>query len=263
MSGGRGVDLREAVTVVTGASSGIGAATAEAFARKGASVVCVARRADRLTETVTRCAVAGGRGHAVAVDVASDGAAELILAEARERYGPVDVLVNNAGIPLHRDAAATSAEEIEHVFAVNYFAAVRLTMAVLPSMLDRRRGSVINVTSVAGYLPNPQESAYGASKAALSQWSHGLAIDLHNRGVHVGVVSPGPIETEIWGLTDLKYGGKRFPAAVVADAIVGAVERGRVHVTAPRRFGMFPAMYPLTGRAFRWGLRRYARAVGD
>jgi len=257
------MSLDGTVAIVTGASSGIGAATAEAFARKGASVACVARRADRLAETLARCTKVAGAGHAITADVADEDAAERIVAETVHRLGPVDVVVNNAGIPLHRDAAETSVADIERIMAVNFFAAVRLTMAVLPSMIERGRGVVINVTSVAGYLPNPQEAAYGASKAALSLWSHGLSVDLHNRGVHVGVVSPGPIETEIWGLSDLKYGGKRFPAATVADAIVGAVEHGRVHVTSPRRFGLFPAIYPVTGRGFRWGLRRFARAVGD
>ena len=253
----RGLRLRGAVAVVTGASSGIGAETAVTLARHGARVACVARRADRLAATVERCRSAGGDAVAVAVDLAERAAAERVVVATRRDLGPVDVVVNNAGISLHKHAADTTVEEIEQVFAVNYFAAVRLTMAALPGMLDRRRGSIVNVTSVAGYLPNPREAAYGAAKAALSLWSHGLSVDLHDSGVHVGVVSPGPIETEIWEHDGIVYPGKLYPPSVVADAVVGCIEHARVHVTAPRRFGVTPAMYPLVGAPVRWGLRRY------
>ena len=116
----------------------------------------------------------------------------------------------------------------------------------------------MNVTSVAGYVPNPGEAAYGATKAALSHWSHGLAIDLAATGVHVGVVSPGPIDTEIWSLDEeLSYTGRLFPTSVVAAAVARVIERDLVHVTAPRRFGAVGALYPLFGRQMRWGLRRY------
>jgi short-subunit dehydrogenase len=127
-------------------------------------------------------------------------------------------------------------------------------------MVARGRGSIVNVTSVSGYVPTPGEPAYGASKAALSRWSHGLAVELHGTGVHVGVLSPGPIDTEIWDHTGNEYSGKLYPATVVADAVVRMIEKGVVHQTVPRRFGLVSAVYPLVGRPFRWGLRRYAAA---
>jgi short-subunit dehydrogenase len=142
--------------------------------------------------------------------------------------------------------------------AVNFFGAVYLTMAALPGMLERRHGSIVNVTSVAGYVPNLKESAYGASKAALSRWSHGLAVDLHGQGVHVGVISPGPIDTDIW-LTEGEepYAGKLYPPEVVAAAVSRMIERGSVHRTVPSRFGAVGALYPLVGRAMRFGIRRF------
>jgi short-subunit dehydrogenase len=142
--------------------------------------------------------------------------------------------------------------------AVNFFAPVWLTMAALPGMIERGSGSVVNVTSVAGYVPNPGESAYGASKAALSRWSHGLAVDLHGTGVQVGVLSPGPIDTEIWSLDEeLTYNGRLYPPQVVADGVAHMIERGVTHMTVPRRYGAVGVLYPLLGRPMRWGLRKY------
>jgi short-subunit dehydrogenase len=141
---------------------------------------------------------------------------------------------------------------------INFLSAVQTTMAALPGMVERRRGSVVSITSVAGYIPNPNESAYGASKAALHLWSHGLGVDLHGTGVHVGVLSPGPIDTPIWALdeTPSSYTGKKYAPEVVAIGVVKMIEGETAHATVPRRFGAVGPMYalPLVGRAVRRGL---------
>ena len=250
------------VAVVTGASSGIGAAIATDLAGRGARIVAVARRADRLAEVVETCRASSPDSIAHPADVSSQAACDEVIATTEDRFGRVDILVNNAGISIHKNAARTSVEEIERLMAVNFFAPVYLSMAALPGMLERRDGSIVNVTSVAGYVPNPGESAYGASKAALSRWSHGLAVDLDGTGVHVGVVSPGPIDTEIWSLDEEQsYTGKLYPPQVVAEAVAKMIERRVTHLTAPRRYGAVGALYPLVGRPMRWGIRRYeARA---
>jgi len=250
------------VAVVTGASSGIGAAIATDFAGRGARVVAVARRADRLAATIEACHGTSPESVAHPADVSSRAACEEVIRDAEARFGRVDILVNNAGISTHKDAARTTVDEIERVMAVNFFAAVHLTMAALPGMLERHHGSIVNVTSVAGYVPNAGEAAYGASKAALSRWSHGLAVDLAGTGVHVGVLSPGPIDTEIWSLDEeLSYTGKLYPPEVVARGAAKMIERRLTHLTVPRRYGAVGAMYPLLGRPMRWGMRRYeARA---
>ena len=250
--------FKERVAVVTGASSGIGAAVALELARRGAHVVAVARRRDRLAETVERCRAHSPESFAHAADVSSREACTEVVDAAEARFGRVDILVNNAGVSVHKHAIHTSGDDVERVMAVNFFAAVHLTMAALPGMLERAAGSIVNVTSVAGYVPNPRESAYGASKAALSRWSHGLAVDLHGTGVHVGVLSPGPIDTEIWSLDEeVSYRGRLHRPEVVATSVARMIQRGFPHQTVPRRYGVVGALYPLLGRPMRWGMRRY------
>jgi short-subunit dehydrogenase len=247
------VRIPGSVAVVTGASSGIGAATAVSLAAKGARVVAVARRADRLADVVARCPGAV----AVAVDVTASGAPERVIAAAHD-LGPVAILINNAGIPLHRPFTDCTSEQVERVIAVNLVAPMLLTMAVLPDMLGARRGSIVNVASVAADLPSPLEAVYGASKAGLARFADGLAMELAAEGIHVGVVSPGPIDTEIWQQVGT-YPGQLVPAQVVADAIVATVEQEHHARHAPRRYGIPGAFYPLFGRPMRWGIRRYIR----
>jgi short-subunit dehydrogenase len=255
------VEIRGAVAIVTGASSGIGAATAEELARRGATVVAVARRQDKLEEVVERCRAHTPESRTHPADVADRAECESLVQRAAGDFGRVDIIVNNAGISLRRHAAESSVEEIERVMAVNFYGAVYVTMAALPGMLERRHGSIVNVTSVAGYIPNPHESAYGASKAALSLWSHGLAVDLDGRGVHVGVLSPGPIDTEIWEKDEEEaaYDGVLYPPSLVAEGIAAMIESERVHATVPGRYGLVGALYPLLGGPMRRGLIAHQR----
>jgi short-subunit dehydrogenase len=250
--------IADRVAIVTGASSGIGAAIAVDLARRNARVAAVARREDRLAQTVADCRKYSPDSLALPADVGSRQACEGVVAEAVRRLGPVDIVVNNAGISNHKHVSATPVEEVEGMMAVNFFGPVYLTMAALPSMLQHGRGSIVNVTSVAGYVPNPGEAAYGASKAALSRWSHGLAVDLHGSGVNVGVISPGPIDTEIWSHDEeLVYEGRLHPPEIVARAVARMIETDTTHMTVPRRYGAVGVLYPLLGRPMRWGMRKY------
>ena len=260
--------IRGAVAVVTGASSGIGAATARELARHGAVIFAVARRADRLEETVHACervapaSTPHGAHVAHPADVGSQETCANVIALAHERFGRVDILVNNAGVSLHVDIATVAPQDVERVMAVNFFAPVYLTLAALPGMLERGRGSVVNVGSVAAVVPNAGEAAYGASKAALARWSHGLSVELHGTGVHAGMLHPGPIDTEIWATEgELGHTGKLYPPEVVARGVVRMIERRLVHLTVPRRFGTMGMLYPVLGTPLRWGLRRYDRQL--
>jgi short-subunit dehydrogenase len=155
----------------------------------------------------------------------------------------------------------TTYEDVEHMFEVNFFAAVTLALRVLPDMLARRSGSIINVTSVTAYLPDPREAAYGASKAALSLWAHSLSLDLQNSGIHVGVVSPGPIATETTLADPDYYSGRLYPATAVARDIVRMIEHGNVHRTSPRKFGLPAALYTVTGAPMRYMIGRQRGAA--
>jgi NAD(P)-dependent dehydrogenase (short-subunit alcohol dehydrogenase family) len=252
------MDFSGQVAVVTGASSGIGAATAVRLADLGVTVIGVARREDRLAETIARCRRHAPDSVAHVGDVSSQATAAAVVARAERDFGRLDIIVNNAGISPGEDVRHRAVEDAERIMAVNFFGPVYVCGAALPGLLARRRGSIVNVTSVSGYVPAPGEPAYGASKAALSRWSHGLAIDLHGSGIHVGVVSPGPIDTEIWDHGPEPYKGKLYGPEVVADGVVRMIEHRLVHLTIPRRFGVVSALYPLVGRPMRWGLRRYA-----
>lgn len=254
------------VALVTGASSGIGEAVAVDLARRGATVVVTARRATELEATALACRRHAVGSFSVVGDVSDREHSERAVKEATERLGRLDIVINNAGVSLRKHAIDTTADEIERVMAVNFLGAVYTTTAALPGMLDRGAGSIVNITSVAGYIPNPKESAYGASKAALSLWSHGLSVDLHGTGVHVGVLSPGPIDTEIWEKDEVPatYDGRKYPPQVVADGVARMIEKELRHLTVPRRYGAVGIMYALPGlgRAVRRGLIRYEEKGG-
>lgn len=250
-----GLQLDGAVALITGASCGIGAATAVELARRGAHVALVARRPPRLEATARRCRRFGNPVAAIVGDISTDAGARQFVARARAELGPIDVLVNNAGQHVFKGASETTLDDVDLMFSVNFFGPVALTLEVLPEMVRRGRGSVVNVTSVTATLPDPGEAAYGASKAALSLWTHSAGLDLHGSGVTFGVVSPGPIDTET-SRDDAYYSGHRYSAELVARDIVSAVERGTIHRTSPRRFGLVTALYPACGTPLRAAIAR-------
>jgi len=251
--------LNEGTTaLVTGASSGIGAALAKSLAKKGVTVGLVARRKDRLEAVLEECKATAPQSRIWPADLGDLDMAERVAIEAWDTFGGLDILVNNAGIPKRRHVTELTYDEVEEVMRVNFLSPTRMTLALLPKMLARGKGSIVNVSSVAGRLGNPREAAYCASKFALCGWSEPMAMDLWDTGVDVRLVSPGPIDTEIWSLDEeLIYTGKLYPPQVVADAVADAVEKGWVHRTVPRRYGLVGALYPVLGRPMRWGLRRF------
>ena len=213
--------------LVTGASSGIGASLARALAAKGVSVGLVARRKDRLEEVLEDCLKTAPKAHMWPADLGDLELAERVALEAWDTFGHVDVLVNNAGIPKRRHVLNLVYDEVEEVMRVNFLSPTRMTLALLPRMLKRGGGSIVNVSSVAGRLGNPKESAYSASKFALCGWSESLALDLWDTGVDVRLIIPGPIDTEIWDLPDNDeplYRGDLDSPESVAEGIVAAIE---------------------------------------
>lgn len=247
-----------AVAVVTGASSGIGAATAVELARRGASVVAVARREARLQELVAR--VGAAASYAVC-DVASDEQVLAAAAQVLDRHGHIDLLVNNAGTPLHRALLDTPVADVARVMDVNYLGQVRWMKAVLPAMVGRGRGSIVNVASAAAAAPWTWEAAYSASKAAVLALTEAAAPELRRQGVHCAWVNPGLVRTEIFSEAALRHVPPRVRRSfmepeVVARAICDLVEREGAGVSVPRAIGFPPLVRALLPRAYRMGLRR-------
>jgi len=216
--------------LITGASSGIGAALARRLAGHGATVGLIARRPERLAEVLTDCRRTSPASTMWAADLADTAAVGDLALRVWDEMGGVDVLVNNAATPKRRPVDALDPAEVEAVMSVNFFAPMRLTLAILPRMLARGHGVIVNVSSVGGRLGIIHETAYCASKFALCGWSESMAVDLHGTGVSVKLIEPGPVDTEIWdqpGSEEPLYQGPKVPAEEVADGIIAALDSNR------------------------------------
>lgn len=240
------MELQGRRVLVTGASSGIGAGLAVELARRGAVVGLCARRADRLAEVLERCRAASppasGDGPASTswvCDLADPAQVDGLAAAVLDEWGGVDLVVNNAGIPKRRHVTALTPEECERVMGVNYLAPVRLTLALLPSMLAQGHGQVVMVSSVAATLSSPGEAAYDASKAALSAFAEAMAIDLWETGVKVLVVYPGLVDTELFSVPDNDPSNAPVEPISVDElvaAVLEALDAGRSQVYVPAWF---------------------------
>jgi short-subunit dehydrogenase len=221
------VQIEGRSVLVTGASSGIGAALARELARRGATVGVVARRENRLRELLAEIQPVSAQSRMWVADLGDLERAEEVATEAWDAFGHLDVIVNNAAIPKRRHVTTLTVDELEHTMRVNFLSPARMTLKLLPRMLARGTGVIVNVSSVAGRLGNLNESAYSASKFALCGWSEALAADLYDTGVTIRLVNPGPIDTEIWDLPendDPLYDGPKVPPEEVAVGIVAAIE---------------------------------------
>jgi short-subunit dehydrogenase len=221
------VRISGSTVLVTGASSGIGAALARRLAGAGATVGIVARRADRLAQVLADCRAGAPQSQMWVADLADLAGAERVVHQAWDALGHLDCLVNNAGVPMRRHATKLDGDILDWVMRVNFMAPARLTMAVLPRMLERGQGMIVNVSSLAGRLGNANEAAYSASKFALCGWSEAIAVDLWDTPIQVRLVNPGPIDTEIWDLPgndDPLYDGPKVSPEEMAAGIVAAME---------------------------------------
>ncbi len=234
------VDWAGQRVLVTGASAGIGAGLAEEFARRGAVVGICARREDRLAEVLGRCREHSPDSRMWVADLADPAAVDRLAASALEELGGVDVLVNNAGIPKRRHVTRLDPATVEAVMNINYLSPVRLTLALLPSMLERGSGRIVNLSSVAATLSSPGESAYDASKAAVTAFSEAMAIDLWNTGVKILVVYPGLVDTELFTLPDndpvVDPTMVPIPVAELVEGVFEALDQGVIQVYVPGWF---------------------------
>ena len=225
------MDLKNLTVLVTGATSGFGLAIAERFAAEGSRVVAAGRRRERLEALAKRLR----RCHPLVLDVRDRQAVERAVASLPEEFAAVDVLVNNAGLALGLEGAdRASLDEWEQMIDTNCRGLVVLTRLLLPGMVARGRGHVVNVGSVAAHYPYPGGNAYGATKAFVHQFSENLKADLAGTGVRVSVIEPGMAETEFslvrfqgdaTRAKQVYQGMQPLSAADVADAVHWVVTR--------------------------------------
>jgi short-subunit dehydrogenase len=232
-------DVKGQRVLITGASSGIGAELAERFAEAGATVGLVARRADRLAEVLERCRAHSPDSQLRVCDMADSAQVDALAGWAVGDFGGVDVLVNNAGIPKRVNIRNLDMATVDEVTRINYLAPVQLTLGLLPQMLERGGGRIINVASVAATLSSPGESAYDASKAALAVFSEAIAVDLWDAGIKVLVVYPGVVDTDLFsipGNDPLPDAIPRIPVSELVDGVWDALERDALEVYVPAWF---------------------------
>lgn len=220
------MQIKDSKILVTGASSGIGAELAVELARRGATVGIVARRESRLAEVLDRCCEHAPSSQMWVVDLADLDAAERVALAADDAFGGLDGLVNNAAIPKRRSIRQLDMSDIELLTRVDYLSPVAMSLALLPRMLERDAGMILFVSSTGGRIPVIHESAYNGPKFAVCGFAEAAAVDLAGTAVDVKLVLPGPIDTEIWhlsdndpGLFDLELVSAEDCAAGIADAI--------------------------------------------
>ena len=226
------------VVIITGASSGVGAAAAKLFAAEDATVALAARSADKLHEVVADIDKHHGRAQSFPTDVADPDACARLLESVAEAFGGIDILVNNAGANSRGTVESQPAAGLAHIIQVNLLAPIVLTRLVLPYLRKRGGGAIVNVASIAGQTPMPHEATYGASKAGLRSFGFALADELEGSGITVSAVSPGPIDTpfimdEIDDVPGYVFANPMSTAEEVAALVLDSAADGTLERTIP------------------------------
>lgn len=183
--------------IVTGAGSGIGKATAERFAKEGASVLCVDINADAVAETVEQIRDAGGVAEAMTADISVRSQVQAFTAKCVDTYGRLDVLINNAGVNLPGVFHEAPDDVIDRTLNVNVKGSMYASQAAIPHMLKQGKGSIVNLSSVNGLVSEPFLAIYSASKGAIVMLTRGIALDYAKQGIRCNCVCPGWVDTPI------------------------------------------------------------------
>ena len=258
------MNFKNKVVVITGASSGIGEAAAEQFAKKGANIVLVARRKDKLEEVERKLSKYSIKILVQVCDVSDKEQVKLMSEKVIETFSKIDVLVNNAGFVIYGKVEELSIEDIESQMKTNYFVTINCTKYFLPHFLKQNSGHMVNVASVGGSFGVPGIASYCATKYAMLGFSEGLHHELHGTNVGVTVVSPIMVRTNLFDHPSFKnftkYAtGISLSADTVAKAIIKASNSSRLEIVVPSfvRIGIwfkqtFPFLInPIIGNAFR------------
>ena len=257
------MNIHGKLAVVTGASSGIGAATAHALAKAGATVILLARTQSALDAEVAKIQHAGGQAHAFAVDV-GDPAAVQAVAQQIKAIGTPTIIINNAGSGQFLSIEETSAADVQAMMAVPYFAAFYVSQAFLPAMLKQRQGMIVNVTSPASRLPWAGATAYAVARGAMRSFSMSLRADLYGTGVKTMLVTPGKVSSSYFSNNPASE--ERIPLIAkisrtvtpeeVAHAIVCGIQRDKREVVLPFMVKVFFGLYAVAPRLIEWLIYR-------
>jgi 3-oxoacyl-[acyl-carrier protein] reductase len=208
------------VAVITGASAGIGAAVARSFSEHGARLVLTARREERLEALVAEC---GTEALIVAGDAREEATAQHVAAAAIERFGQIDILINNAGVGNYKNLVDTSAADYDEMFLTNVRSTFLFSRYVVPHMLERQSGTILMISSMAGIYGFPGEAVYCATKFAQVGFAQALDKELRPSGIKVGVICPGGVKTEFALGKGRTVDGVAASAMLEPDDVAGAV----------------------------------------
>ncbi len=235
------INLKDRVVIITGASSGIGAATARAFGREGMRLALFARRADRLEQVAVDARAAGGQAIVVPGDVRERASIANLIERTMAAYGRIDVLLNNAGLGRLGWLETLDPADVRLQIDVNLLGAIEATQLALPHLIRQRSGHIVNVASLAGKIGSPTYTVYAATKFGLAGFSEALRREVAPWGIRVSGVYPAGVQTE-WG-EHIGYRRRvglaiarrvRLPAESVAEAMVRLVRHPRREVILPR-----------------------------
>jgi 3-oxoacyl-[acyl-carrier protein] reductase len=224
--------LRDRACIITGASAGIGKASAIRLAHEGAAVLLAARHEERLEPVAEECRRAGGQAETLALDVTAPEAGERLRERCLERFDRVDALVNNAGTSSIRSPEELSDEDWQAQWELNVMGPMRLMRDLAPAMAERGWGRIVNVSSSSGKRPGQRNIAYSVTKAAELSLSRAFADLYAAQGVLVNAITPGPVGTELWlgpgGLADQLAEAQGKRRKEVLDSVAGGVPIGRL-----------------------------------
>jgi len=250
------MDFTDQIVFITGASSGIGRQLAIDFAKRGAVVIGCGRSIERLKEVLKEVRQSSPASLMIGCDVGDPEQVHGMIGKILHDYGRVDILINNAGIGMRKPFHETDLATIEAIMRVNYLGAVYCTHALLPSMIARGNGHIVNISSGAGKIGTLNMAAYCASKFAMNGWSESLYYELAPSGVNLSVVCPGPVETGF--SRDFQNSEPKSPPSLfassseVSQAVMRVIDRKRFELIMPRWLALICWVKRLSPSLFRY-----------